>query len=431
MSRKWDLIVAGGGLAGVSAGIAAARKGLKVLIIERYGFLGGCATASLVTPMMKNNDVAGEPLNAGLYTEILDRLGRTKNSASHPDGNPGWFNPEEMKFLLDDLCIEAGIEVLFDTYIVGAEREGDKIISVNCVNKAGFEKYQADFFIDATGDADLAAFSGVKHETGEHQAFSLRFTMENINIYQFSQWITDIEPEMTLSSVEYIDFETVLITTAHTKENIGWKLRPYMSLAVRDGVLKPEDTEYFQVYTVPGQKNAIAFNCPRIYSSRPLDPLNPWDISYAYRQGRQQIKRLAEFCKRYLSGFEEAYISQVAPNLGIRESRRIQGKYMLTELDILERKKFANSAARSNYPFDIHSSEKDENEQFKLNEKDYYDIPMECLIPREISNLLVAGKCLSASFKAQSSARIMPNCIAMGESAGKYCASLIKPGYPV
>lgn len=428
MSMKWDLIVAGGGMAGTSAAISAARNGLKVLLIEKNGFLGGCATASLVTPMMKNNDAKNNPLNQGLCKEILNRLAKYKHSATHPDGNPGWFNPEELKFLLDDLCDEAGIDILFDTVIVGAEKEGSKIISVNCVNKAGYQKYHADFFIDATGDADLAAYAGVPFESDKHQSMSLRFTMENVNLYKFSQWLTDIEPEMVLSSVEYIDFETVLLTTAHTNENIGWKLRPYMSLAVRDEVLKPEDIEYFQIYTIPGQKNAISFNCPRIYSPRPLNPVDPWDISYAYKQGRQQIKRLEEFCKKYLIGFEEAYISQVAPNLGIRESRRITGKYQLTEFDIIEGKKFQNPAARCNYPFDIHGHKKDEKEISKINKNDYYEIPIESLIPQNISNLMVAGKCLSASFKAQSSARIIPNCIAMGESAGKYCADKIKPG---
>ncbi|OGI00221.1 MAG: hypothetical protein A2Y25_00100 [Candidatus Melainabacteria bacterium GWF2_37_15] len=425
-ASEYNLIVAGGGLAGVSAAIAAAREGCKVLIIERYSFLGGCATASLVTPMMKNNDSAGNPLNTGLYTEILQKMAQTKNAATHPDGNPGWFNPEKMKFVLDDLCAEAGVDILFDTFVVGAEKNNDKIISINCVNKAGFEKYHASFFIDATGDADLAASAGVAFEADKHQAMSLRFIMDNVNLYKFSHWLTDIEPEMAMSSVEYVDYETVLLTTAHTSEDIGWKLRPYITLAIRDGVIKPEDAEYFQVFTLPGQKNAVAFNCPRIYSPTPLNPLDPWDISYAYRQGRKQIKRITEFCRKYLVGFEEAYISQVAPSLGIRDSRRIEGVYQLTEDDILNNKKFEHSSAKSNYPFDVHGKEKDKNEITRRNEKDYYDIPIEALTPKNISNLMVVGKCLSATFKAQSSARIMPNCIAMGESAGKAFAARLK-----
>lgn len=426
MDRKFDLIIAGGGLSGVAAAVSAARNGCKVLIIEKNGFLGGCATASLVTPMMKNNDAEKTPLNKGIYLEILNRLKRTKNAATHPDGNPGWFNPEKLKFLLDDLCEENKIDVLFETWVIGVEKDNDRVVSLNCLNKAGLQRYKAEFFIDSTGDGDVAAFVGVPFEADQHQAMSLRFVMENVNIYRFSQWITDIEPEMTLSSVEYIDFETVLLTTAHTTEDIGWKMRPYIALAVRDRVLNPKDTEYFQVFTIPGQKNAIAFNCPRVYSPTPLDPLDPWDVSYAYRQGRKQIQRLSEFCRRYLQGFEDAYVSQIAPSLGIRGSRRIEGKYKLTEEDILTGKKFDNPAATSNYPIDVHGTQSAKSELTHISGQESYDIPLEALMPEGIKNLLVAGKCLSATFRAQASARIMPNCIAMGESAGKYCAEKLR-----
>ncbi len=424
MEKSWDIIVAGGGLSGVAAAVCAGRKGCNVLLIEKMGFLGGSATASLVTPMMINNDSRGKPLNQGLYTEILDRLAKTGNSASHSNGNPGWFNPEEMKFLLDEMCEQSNVDLLFDTQLVGINRNEGHICSVNCLNKAGIQQLTADYFIDATGDADLAFYAGVPYETGKHQSLTLRFNMDNVNIIRFSQWLTDIEPEMELSSVEF-NAETILITTAHTSEDIGWKLRPYFQLAVKDRVLQPEDAEYFQIFTIPGQRNAIAFNCPRIYSDKPLNPLDPRDISYAYVQGRKQIKRLEKFCKTYLTGFEDAYISQVAPGLGIRDSRRIEGVYQLTEEDILEGRKFKSTVASSNYPIDVHGYTKEENQLIMPAKDSYYDIPMECLIPRNISNLMVVGKPLSATFKAQASARIQPNCIAMGESAGNYWADRI------
>jgi len=426
LDKKWNLIVAGGGLAGTAAAVSAGRRGCNVLLIEKMGFLGGCATASLVTPMMKNSDSTGALLNKGLYKEILGKLAETGDSARHPNGNPGWFNPEKLKFLLDELCEASNVDILFDTTIVGVKKDNGHISGVNCINKAGFQKYDADYFIDATGDADLAKHADVPFETGEHQSLTLRFNMENVNIYQFSQWLTDLEPEMVFSSVEYLDAETVLLTTAHTSEDKGWKLRPYFKLAIRDGVLKQEDAEYFQMFTIPGQKNAVAFNCPRIYSNKPLDPLNPWDISYAYIQGRKQIKRLENFCKTYLPGFEESYVSQVAPVLGIRESRRIEGVYQLTEEDVLKGKKFQSTVASSNYPIDIHGNNKQESQLTAVLDKQYYDIPLESLTPKHISNLMVVGKCLSATFKAQASARIMPNCIAMGESAGNYWADRIK-----
>lgn len=426
MDKKWDLIIAGGGLAGASAAIASARSGCKVLIIEKNGFLGGCATASLVTPMMKNSDSDGNPLNKGLYLEILNRLAETKDSATHPDRNPGWFNPEQMKFVLDELCGQAGVDLLFESYIVGAENINQEILSVSCINKGGYQKYNADYFIDATGDADLAVLCGVETEHDKHQSLSLRFIMENVNLFKFGEWIRDIEPEMVLSSVEYIDFETILLTTAHTNEDIGWKLRPFIQLGIKEGVIMPEDAEYVQLFSIPGQRNALAFNCPRVYSVEPLNPLDPWDRSYAYIQGRKQIKRIAKFFKSYITGFEESYVSQVAPELGVRVSRRIKGKYQLKEQDIIDRKKFDNTAAKSNYPFDIHGEEKDETLTAKLKAGGYYEIPIASMIPTNVLNLLVAGKPLSSTFNAQSSARIMPNCIAMGESAGIYAAARLK-----
>ncbi len=426
MNNKWDLIVAGGGTSGVAAAISAARSGCKVLIIEKSSFLGGTATGALVTPMMKNITDSGKNLTQGIVLEVLDRLAKTGNSAKFNDGNPGWFNPEMLKCVLDDFCEENKVVTLFDTVVIGAEVENNSIKKIKCFNKAGEKEFEAKYYIDATGDADLAAFAGVSFESKEHQTMSLRFIMTNVNLDAFSQWLTELDPDSSVTAIDYHDYDTILLTTAHTWDNLGWKLRPFFGFAVREGILKEEDAAYFQVFSIPGQKNSIALNCPRIFAKHVLDPLNPEDISYAYKQGRKQIRRLAEFCKKYLSGFEEAYISQIAPQLGVRDSRRINGIYKLTEEDILSAKKCANPVAKSNYPVDIHAKEKGKNELKHLPPDQYYEIPLESLIPEKIENLLVVGKCISATFKAQASIRIQPNCWSMGEYAGKYIADKLK-----
>lgn len=426
MNKNWDLIVAGGGTAGVAAGISAARNGCKVLIVEKNSFLGGTATGALVTPMMKNITQSGENLTQGIVLEVLDRLTKSGDCATFKDGNPGWFNPEMLKCVLDDFCEENNVDIFFDTIIRGAEVENNNITAVKCWNKGGDFKLKAKYYIDATGDADLAAFAGVPFESKEHQTMSLRFIMANVDLAAFAVWLTEIDPDSNVTAIDYHNYETILLTTAHTWDNFGWKLRPYFALAVKDGVLEEEDAAYFQIFSIPGQKNALAFNCPRISAAHALDPLNPEDISYAYKQGRKQIRRLAEFCKKYLCGFEEAYISQIAPQLGIRDSRRISGLYKLTEDDIFNAKKFENAVAKSNYPVDIHAKEKGKNELKHLPPDQYYEIPPESLIPENIKNLLVAGRCISATFKAQASVRIQPNCWSMGEYAGKYAAAKIK-----
>lgn len=425
MNKNWDLIVAGGGSSGVSAAISAARNGCKVLIIEKNSFLGGTATGALVTPMMRNRLKNGENLSGGIMTEVLERLAQTGDSASFKNENPGWFNPEMLKCVLDDFCEENKVDIIFDTVVLSAEIDNKNISSVKCWNKGGISDFSAKYYIDATGDADLAAAAGVQFESKEHQTFSLRFMMTNVNMEKLSQWLTEIDPDSTMTEVDYHDFETVLLTTAHTWDDLGWKLRPFFGLAIRDGILEQQDAAYFQIFSVPGQKNTIAFNCPRIFANRELDPLNPNDISFAYRQGRKQIRRLAKFCVKYLAGFEEAFVSQIAPQLGVRDSRRINGIYKLTESDILNGKKFENPTAKSNYPIDVHSSEKGKNELVHIPDNQYYEIPLESLIPENVENLLVVGRCISATFKAQASVRIQPNCWSTGEFAGKYIASKI------
>ena len=433
-----DLIVIGGGSAGVAAAISAARQNCKTLLIEKMGFLGGTATASLVTPMMMNMLDNKYNLTEGLYLETLSRLRETGHSAVHENGNPGWFDPVMLKCILDDMCEESKVDVLFDTIVTKVKVKDNLIKSVNCFNKSGNTSFSAKYFIDATADADIAAFAGVSFESGQevcaskktcvtvHQAMSLRFIMANVNLEKFGNWLMEIDPDSGVSSVYYTDDKKILLTTAYANTDGIWKLKPYFDQAIKDGILNPEDAQYFQVFSIPGQKNALAMNCPRIYSDKSLDPLDMWDISYAQKMGRKQIRRIAEFCKKYLAGFDKAYISEIAPQIGVRDSRRINGIYKLTEDDIFNAKKFPNSVAKSNYPVDIHSHEKGKSELKFLPENEYYEIPAKSLMPKNIDNLLVVGRSISATFKAEASLRIQPNCWAMGEAAGKIIAERLE-----
>jgi len=444
----FDIIVAGGGSSGIAAALSSSKYGLKTLLIEKNGFLGGTSTASLVTPMMKNIIDKETNLTEGLYLEVLSRLRETGDSAVHSDGNQGWFNPEMLKCILDDMCQENNVKVLFETVVTDAKTEKGKIISIKCHNRSGFSKYQAKYFIDATGSAELAALAGADFLLGNneeifnrlndsvyendlegidhsHQAFSLRFNMSGVDLEKFGEWLIQIDAESGVSSYEKNDRGQILLTTAHTWEGDSWKLRPIFRKAVEEGVINHEDAAYFQIFSIPGQKNTLSFNCPRIFSEKTLHPLNADDISYAYIEGRQQIRRIADFCKKYLIGFEKAFICQIAPELGIRDSRRIVGQYKLTKDDILNAKKFRYSCAKSNYPIDVHSKDKDKSKLEFLPQGEYYEIPLESLIPKNISNLLVVGKTISAEFEAQASLRIQPNCWSMGEAAGKYLYEVI------
>ncbi len=417
VSQKYDLIVVGGGTSGVVCSISAARLGLKVLLIEKNSFLGGTMTGALVTPMMRN--IAQE--NNSIMLEILDRLAKTGDSVNYQGENEGWFNPEIMKCVLDDLCVESGVEVLFDTVVISADTLSTNLESVECFNKSGRKHFGAKYFVDATGDADLATLAGVPYEVGDYgrtQPVSLRFNMSGINIEKFSIWLENFDEDRNVTTVFKENGKTYL-STACTFDNKDWKLRPLMEKALEEGILKYSDCKYFQIFSIPGQNGAIAFNCPRI--DLMVNPLKGEDISKALLEGRRSIRRIAKFCQKFLPGFENSYVSTIANNLGVRDSRRIKGKYSLSKDDLS--RVVQNPVAKSDYPFDVHSNSQDKS---ILSKRAYYEIPLEALQVNEIDNLLVVGRSISSDFLMQSSLRIQPNCFAMGEFAGKYIAASLQ-----
>lgn len=436
--KSCDVLVAGGGSAGCASAISAARAGAKTVLIEKATFLGGMATGGLVTPMMRNALDIKHILTKGIFLEICNRLLKAGSGATFQDGNPGWFNPEIYKIVLDEMCTESGVKLMFDNQIIHADvgiRRGKPIIEkIFIVNKGGCFSIQAKEYIDATGDGDLIAISGASYESGtggQKQAMSLRFMMSGVNLLELADWLQKNDKSID-SPVYFLENGDILLSTACTFEK-DWALKPFFEEALKKGDLQKEDAAYFQIFSVPGSPGFVAFNCPRI--TMDSDPLNNDDVSFALIQGRQMIKRISNFCKKYLPGFKSAYVSQIAPLLGVRESRRLIGQYILTREDILSGKKFEDAILDSNWPIDIHpvsnqqsavSSRKGQIQRPK--DGDYYQIPLRSLLPKEneIKNLIVAGRCLSATFEAQASARIQANCISMGEAAGLLVAKRIK-----
>ncbi|MBI1857972.1 MAG: FAD-dependent oxidoreductase [Candidatus Melainabacteria bacterium] len=438
-----NVLVVGGGVAGVAAAVSASRAGAKTILVEKNTFLGGMATGGLVTPMMKNALDAKNILTKGIFIEICDRIVKADGGATFEDGNPGWFNPEIYKIILDEICTESGVKLLFDTQITYVKKENNILNEIIIFNKEGFSSIKAKEFIDATGDGDLMRLSGVSFESNEHQAMSLRFMMSGVDINDFAKWLEENDHSDD-SPVYRLNNGDILLTSAFTYEK-DWTLRPFFEDAIKNGDLTKEDANYFQIFSVPGAYDLIAFNCPRIHSviasehserSNPerntLDPLKAEDISYVLIQGRQMIKRISKFCKKYLPGFRKSYICQIAPLVGIRESRRLIGQYVLTKEDVVSGGKFEDAIADSNWPIDIHSLKlKAQTSNLKAPKVgDYYQIPLRSLLPKEneVKNLIVVGRCLSATFEAQGSARIQANCIAMGEAAGNFAAKRIKQG---
>lgn len=417
LERDWDVLVAGGGTAGAVAAVAAARSGARVLVVEAQGSLGGTGTNAWVTPLMRNVS-GGVNLNRGLTEEIKARLRARGDGATDTGGNDNWFNPEGLKFVLDDLLLEAGAEVLYHTHVAAPLLDGERITALVVHNKGGLQALRARAFIDATGDADVAAGAGVPMHAGDedglHQAMSLRFTLAGVDTARLREFLNACGQWQ--DSADFLHFWMVWGRKS--------SLEPLFRQAVEAGTLLERDGDYFQAFSVPGRPGELSFNCPRIRADL-NDGADPWQLSGAQLDGRQAITRLTAFCRAHLPGCENAFVGVVAPMVGIRETRRIEGEYTLSVEDILDSRKFPDSICRNHYPVDIHSVKGGAK---LLHERDgeaayfaadaWHEIPYRCLVPRGVSNLLVPGRAASSTFEAQSSIRVQQNCHTMGEAAG-------------
>lgn len=429
--NKYDVIIIGGGTAGCAAAYTAGKLGLKTLLIERKVHLGGTITSGLVVPAMKCGD---NQINTEFYSDLTAELNKLGGQATYQD-NPGWFNPELTKMALDNLMLKANVEVFFDTHIqdvIVKDRKikciiiSKEILSVyNDEIESSEEKLSvsigARYVIDATGDCEIGKLCGCKflEEKDEHQPVSLRFMMGGVDVPHFAVWLKNYDPDRNVTTVEDVD-GFIHLSTAYTwdKEK-KWALAPLFDDAVKKGVLKDHDRNYFQIFTVAGMPTTIAFNCPRIVDY--ANNLEVKNISKALILARRIIYRLAEFCRIYFPGFENSYISNIADMLGIRVSRRIKGKYVYTIDDVKSGKKFEHPVVVSNYPIDVHSKKRGKSTLHIVQD---YQLPLESLMSDDIDNLFVAGRCISADFMAQGALRVQASCFSMGEGVAKYIKTL-------
>ena len=418
VSYKADVLVAGGGTAGVVAAIAAARSGVKVMLVEQYGALGGSAVNALVTPLM-DVGIEGNPLCSSISEEINNRIAGMGYGGTGIYGS-GFFDPEMMKFLLEEMVVEAGVTLLYYTYITDVVMKDQCIRGLIVENKGGRSVLLADRVIDCTGDGDVCVKAGARYEKGDNaeknQPISVRYIMDGVNIDSFTEFIKTYDPAFEYE-IPYFHAASVW--------GRNWALTPVFQKAYEAGDITYEDGVYWQVFGVPGKTNALAFNCPEIFDR--VDGINPSDLTNAQVYGKKAIIRLMKFYRKYFPGFENAYISNVAPMVGIRETRRIKCLYTLTDEDVFYQRKFHDYIARSNYPVDIHGLELTLEEPHNNDKSSpYYEIPYRCLVVEGIKGLLTAGRCISSSFAAQGSLRIQPTVRATGEAAGIAAALSIR-----
>ncbi len=409
--QTFDVAVLGGGTAGSIAAIAAAMYQAETVVIERECFLGGTASGGQVTPMMSNH-IPGNLDNSFISRKVNAGLLEQGYADSDIYGNDGWFNPEMLKFTLEDMLLQNGGKLLYGTELIYPVLKDGIMEGVVVHNRGGLQFIKAKVFIDATGDAALSYKSGVpcfegSEENGRNQPMSLRFMLGNIDIKKVISFLAEIG---ICCELEYPFLEIASLWSYESP------LTDIFRQGVRRGVIEYNDASYFQAFTVPGMPGVMSFNCPEAVG---YDRANDSGcVTNAVVECRGAIRRLHNFLKEYIEGFESSYIISVASMPGIRESRRIKGQYVLTEEDYNHRRKFADAIAQTGYPIDIHGENQSEGKVKPFQRGEYFEVPFRCLVPENIANLLAAGRCISSSFVVQSCIRIQPTCRAMGEAAG-------------
>ena len=406
-----DIAICGAGTAGAVAAIAAADQGKNVILIEQYGIPGGSATLSLVTPLM-HIGIKGNPMCSYISDEINRRAVECGASVGKGDN---WLDPMMLGIILEEMLMERKVKVLYHTTVVGAEKDANAISCVNIFNKSGHGKVYAKMFIDCTGDADLCALLDLpvlhgNEENGKNQPVSLRYILGGIDTDRF--WAFYSEKE-TGAPTPRPDQYCGAVTT---NEKWNYALRPLFYEAIEKGDLVYDDAVYWQFFTIPGRKDAIAFNCPEFFDLHDADDAE--NLTFVQLEGKKAILRQLKFYKKSIPGFENAYIAQISTMVGIRESRRAVTDHIVTNNECLAHKQFDDAICRSNYPVDIHGRKLNTYEILEDSGKPYYEIPLRALIVKDVDNLLVAGRNLGAEFVAQSSIRVIPTCRAMGEAAG-------------
>ncbi len=429
----YDIAVIGGGTAGCAAAYIAGKIGLKVILIEKNIHLGGAITSGLVVPVMHSGD---NQVNTEFYTDFISEMADLGGQITYQK-NSGWLNPELAKIALDNLMRKSNVDVRFNTVVYKIDQCNQyiqtlyintNILSVyneqiDITNKMLFEPIAAKYIIDATGNCEIGKLLNCSFLENENnfQPVSLRFIMSGVNIDKFSSWLIDFDTDRNVTTCAQVDGYTYLSTAYTWDTDKQWALAPLFEDAVAKNILKDTDRNYFQLFSVAGTPDSIAFNCPRIIQD--VNPERVKDVSLALKESRQAIFRLSNFCKIYFPGFKNAYISNIADELGVRVSNRIKGKYIYNYEDLVTGKKFDNPAVISNYPVDIHSKDKNSS---TLSQTGEYQLPIEALMSADYDNLFVAGRCLSADFKAQGALRVQSSCFSMGEAVSKYIYNLLK-----
>ncbi len=394
--EKYNLVVVGGGFAGFAAAFSASKSGAKVLLVEKGNALGGAAVNALVMPFMPfTTEINGEKtaLSAGVFETVCEEL---KKRGAYSVRK---FDEEQLKYLLQEMLLENDVELLFHAYIYGVEKEQENITAINVATKSGSIQIEGDYFIDATGDAQLAFLAGCPTRLGREpdnlcQPMTLCFRVGNVDVEAF-------------------------------RKSEGALQKKYKEHLAQGKFINPREDILVFSTLIP---NVLHFNTTRVVKK---NPTSPKEVTQAEIIARRQVNEIYAFVKENADGMENSFIMSTAHEIGVRESRMIVGDYVLTEQDCRNFTKFEDGIAACNYDIDIHNPEGSGTSHYYFPKGEYYTIPYRSLIPQKANNLLVAGRCISSDHGAQASYRIMPTVCCIGEAAGTAVAQALNKGISV
>jgi hypothetical protein len=425
-----DVVIAGGGCAGIGAALAAGRDGAKTLLVERMFYLGGLMSGGLMSK------IAISHRNQGFAVELLERMDKYQGTSFLKSRPEIPIDPELAKLLLDKMVIEeAGVDVRFGTVVSDVVSEGRDIKAVIISNINGLQAIRAKYFIDCTGDGQLGYLANAAYMMGDGvggfgSAPTLMFRIANVDIEKFIDAQEENEEEFKSTRTRY--------TPRQMRENYHNDMYiffvDYMPLIKKKIAENPQMfSEWEQkVLTTRGliflnqpQKNIILVNSTRILNFRGD---NDVELSNAMVTGRRQIETIFRFMKNFLPGFENSIIMDTGDLLGIRESRRIEGDYIFTEKDVCGTTRFDDAVVSNSGGIEIHSASGFGLKGSHLGKGEFYHVPYRSIYSKDFNNLFMAGRCFSANHPGLSAARNIAYCIALGQAAGTAGSQLAKAG---
>ncbi len=442
--KRADVVVVGGGPAGACAAIAAVRNGVSTLLIEQYGCLGGMMTLGMVTPLDARTTRSNQPFG-GILEELVQQVITETRQYSGGGGKDHhlYSSPHVMKHVLVETAVKSGVDVLFHASLVDVVRRGDEITGLVVHTKSGLCLIEGHIFIDATGDGDLLARAGECFVTGSEPGVLRGLTETGLNkvheeesSYGEYEHSGQMQPVTIMFTMGNVDLERgkPLINRKLKYADIGITKEEFLKLPYAntpgfqvdgDELPLPQGRVLFFKNRRQGE---VVVNMTRVTGINGTDAL---DLSRGEVIAQLQVFHVIDFLKRFIPGFENAYLLESGDVLGVRETRRLIGRHVLRGKEAIQCTPFPDVIAHGSYIIDIHDPQGRRKAIGGEIHGDCYDIPYRSLVPNTVTNLIVSGRCISTDHVAHSSTRIQGTCMLTGQAAGTAAALALQTSCPV